>query len=315
MQTYLLRRLLLAVPTFVGVTLVVFFMLRLIPGDTVDQMAAGGAVTAQGKATIRHALGLDRPWYVQYGSWMGGLARGSLGHSLLSGRAISQDLEERLPVSLEIDLLAVLVGLGLALPIGIVAALRQDTWIDYFGRSAAIAVLAIPGFWLATLLVVVPSFVWHVAPALQYRTFLQDPIANLETVALPVLVLGIGLSGLTLRLCRTQMLEVLHEDYVRTAWAKGLPARTVIVRHALRNALLPVITLVGLQIPFLLAGTVVVEQIFNLPGMGSYILLAISQRDYPIVQAVDVVIGLIVILSNLIVDLAYGVLDPRLRSL
>lgn len=315
MQAYIIRRLLLAVPTFIGITVLVFAALRMIPGDTVDQMAAGGAITAAGKAQIRHALGLDRPWYAQYLGWSGGLVRGSFGHSIVSGDSIAHDLGQRLPQSLELDLLAITLGLTIALPIGILSAVRQDSWLDYAGRSAAITALAIPNFWLATLLLVIPSFVWHVAPSLQYQTLLQDPVANLSMLALPVVVLGIGLSGLMLRLCRTQMLEVLREDYVRTAWAKGLSSRAVIVRHALRNALLPIITLIGLQIPFLLGGTVVVEQIFNLPGVGSYLLLAVSQRDYPTIQAVDVLIGAVVIVSNILVDLTYGLLDPRLRSL
>lgn len=315
MQAYLVRRLVLALPTFLGITVLVFVLIRSIPGDTVDQMASGGAVTAEGKASIRHALGLDRPWYVQYGGWLGGLARGNLGRSLVSGDSIAHDLGQRLPQSLELDLLAIPLGLAIALPIGILAALRQNTWLDYLGRSSAITALAIPNFWLGTLLLIIPSYLWHVAPPLQYQTLLQDPFTNLSMLALPVIVLGIGLTGLMMRLCRTQMLEVMREDYVRTAWAKGLSTRVVLLRHAMRNALLPVVTLVGLQIPFLLGGTVVVEQIFGIPGMGSYLLLGISQRDYPAIQAVDLVIGGVVILSNLLVDLAYGFLDPRLRSL
>ncbi|HTE83314.1 MAG TPA: ABC transporter permease [Dehalococcoidia bacterium] len=314
MQAYIIRRLVLAVPTFIGITIFVFLALRMIPGDTVDQMAAGGAITAEGKAQIRQALGLDRPWYTQYASWMGGLLHANLGRSLVSGNSIAHDVGQRFPQSLELDLLAIVVGLLIALPIGVIAALRQGTWLDYAGRSAAITALSIPNFWLATLLLIVPSFLWHVAPALQYQTLFQDPITNLSTLALPVLVLGIGLSGLTLRLCRTQMLEVLSEDYVRTAWAKGLSTRAVVLRHAMRNALLPIVTLIGLQIPFLLGGTVVVEQIFNLPGLGSYLLLAVSQRDYPAIQAVDILIGAVVIVSNLVVDVLYGRLDPRLRS-
>lgn len=313
MQTYILRRLVLAVPTFIGITMLLFVAIRLIPGDTVDQMAAGGIVSAEGKAKIRHALGLDRPWYGQYVSWAGGLLHGDLGRSLDSGDSIASDLGQRLPQSIELDLLAIALGLMIAIPIGVLSALRQNTWLDYLSRSAAITALAVPGFWLGTLLLVIPSFLWHVAPSLRYQTLFQDPIANLSMLALPVVVLGIGLSGPMLRLCRTEMLEVLHEDYVRTARAKGLPARVVTIRHALRNALLPVVTLIGLQIPFLLGGTVVVEQLFNIPGLGSYLLLAISQRDYPAVQGVDLIIGAIVILSNLIVDVTYGILDPRLR--
>jgi peptide/nickel transport system permease protein len=246
---------------------------------------------------------------------MGRLLHGDLGRSIVSGDPIVRDLAQRLPQSLELDSLAIALGLIIAVPVGVLSALRQDSWPDYVGRSAAIAALGIPNFWLGTLLLILPSFWWHVAPAMQYRTFFQDPGANLSSLALPAVVLGIGLSGLNLRLCRTQMLEVLHEDYVRTAWAKGLPARVVVIRHALRVALLPVITLVGLQIPILLGGTVVVEQIFNLPGIGSYLLLGISQRDYTAIQSVDLVIGVVVIASNLVVDVLYGVLDPRLRAL
>ncbi len=315
MRAYLIRRLVLAVPTFIGVTILLFVAVRLIPGDTVDQMASGGTITAAGKAKIRHSLGLDRPWYTQYVSWSTGLLHGDLGRSFYSGDSIAADIGQRLPQSLELDAFTVIAGLLIAVPIGLLAALRQNTWLDYAGRSAAILALAIPGFWLGTLLLVIPSFLWHVAPALDYKTLTQDPLANLSMVALPVLVLAVGISGLMLRLTRTQMLEVLHEDYVRTARAKGLSGRAVVLRHALRNALLPIVTLIGLQIPFLLGGTVVVEQLFNIPGIGSYLLLSISQRDYPAIQGVDLVIAAIVILSNLIVDASYGLLDPRLRSL
>jgi peptide/nickel transport system permease protein len=315
MRTYIIRRLLLAVPTFVGVTILLFLAIRLIPGDAVDQMASSGSITAAGKAQIRHALGLDRPWYSQYLRWGTGLLHGDLGHSFYSGDAIAADIGGRLPQSLELDALTIVAGLLIAVPIGVLAALRQNTWLDYAGRSAAILALAIPGFWPGTLLLVIPSFLWHVAPSLNYRTLTQDPLANLSMVALPVLVLAVGISGLTLRLTRTQMLEVLHEDYVRTARAKGLSNSIVVLRHALRNALLPIVTLVGLQIPFLLGGTVVVEQLFNIPGIGSYLLLSISQRDYPAIQGVDLVIAAVVILSNLAVDVSYGLLDPRLRTL
>jgi peptide/nickel transport system permease protein len=216
-------------------------------------------------------------------------------------------------VTFELSVLALLVALAIALPIGTYSALRQDTRGDYIARSFAILLLAVPSFWLGTMVMVFPSIWWGWSPEVNYVRFSDNPWQNLKQMALPAIVLGAGLSAITMRLMRTMMLEVLRQDYIRTAWAKGLPETLVVARHALRNALVPVITLVGLQVPFLIGGAVIIEQIFVIPGMGLLLLDAVNQRDYPIITGVFLVVGLVVALVNLLVDLSYGVLDPKVR--
>ncbi|HXF50525.1 MAG TPA: ABC transporter permease [Dehalococcoidia bacterium] len=323
MQRYILRRILLMAPTVVGVTFALFMLIRFIPGDVIQQIAGESAViTPEVRADIEHRLGLDQPWYTQYWAWLFDAVRGDFGESLRSGVPVSEELRHRLPVTLELTTLALMVSLLIALPVGILSAVRQDTWMDYVARSIAIGALAVPVFWLATLVIVLPSVWWKVAPPLKYVDLWDDPWRNLQIMLFPygkfipvgpAVLLGVGLSGTVMRLTRAQMLEVLRQDYIRTAWAKGLRERTVITRHAMKNALIPVVTVVGLQLPFLIGGAVIIESIFSIPGTGRYLLSAIQGLDYTVVQSVVLIIAVAVVVSNLLVDLTYAYLDPRIR--
>lgn len=302
------------VPTLFGVTILVFALMRMLPGDVVNQIAGeNAAITEQRREEIRRELGLDRPWYEQYGRWLAGIVRGDLGESLQSRVPVTQELANRLPVTLELSLLGILFSLVIALPVGIIAAVKQDSILDYLARSTAIAFISIPSFWLATMVIVYPSMWWGWAPPLQYADLWVDPLKNLNMMVIPALILGFSLSGTVMRLTRAQMLEVLRQDYIRTARAKGLHARAVLVRHALKNALIPIVTLVGLQLPVLVGGTVILETIFSIPGMGSYFVFAIRTLDYPVVQSVNLLIAAVVVVANLLVDLTYSYLDPRVR--
>jgi peptide/nickel transport system permease protein len=316
MGAYLARRLLALLPTLVLASLIVFITIRLIPGDVIDLMLSQNDVAADklSREQLVAALGLDRPMWEQYLRWAGAIVlHGDLGDSLWQSVAVRELLFERLPVTFELGLLALAVGLVIALPIGTYSALRQDTAGDYLGRSFSILLLAVPSFWLATMVMVFPSVWWGWSPEVNYVRFSDDPWQNLKQMALPAIVLGAGLSAVTMRLMRTMLLEVLRQDYIRTAWAKGLPERLIVVRHAMRNALVPVITLVGLQAPLLIGGAVIIEQIFVIPGMGLLLLDAVNQRDYPIITGVFLIVGVAVMLINLLVDLSYGLLDPKVR--
>ena len=258
-------------------------------------------------------LGLDVPGHVQYGRWIGGVLRhGSLGHSLLGSRgAVEEKIIDRLPVTIELGVLAILIGLAIALPVGIYSAMRQDTAADYVGRSVAIIGLATPNFWLATMVVLYPSLWWAWSPPLNWVPFTEDPLGNLGILIIPSLILGTGLAAATMRMTRTMMLEVLRQDYIRTAWSKGLRERVVVMRHAVKNALIPVVSLIGLQLPILIGGSVIMENIFNLPGLGRLLLTALDTRDYPMVSGVNLVFATAVVLFNLLIDLLYSYLDPR----
>ena len=316
MHTYVVRRLLALVPTLFFASLIVFVTVRLIPGDVIDLMLSQNDISA-GKLSrdqLIAALGLDKPMWEQYGRWAGAiLLRGDFGNSLWQSTPVGELLAARLPVTFELGLLALIIALTIALPIGVYSAIRQDTAGDYVARSLSFLMLAVPAFWTGTMVMVLPSIWWGWSPEVKYVPFTADPLQNLKQMLIPAFILGTALSAITMRLTRTQMLEVLRQDYIRTAWAKGLNARTVTLRHALRNALVPVVTLVGLQAPLLIGGAVIVEQIFVIPGMGLLLLDAVNQRDYPIITGVSLVIGACVMLINLAVDLSYGVLDPKVR--
>ncbi len=315
MQKYILRRLALMVPTLVGVTLFVFGMMRLLPGDAVSMMLQDYSAYSYAKdaADLRAKLGLDKPFLEQYTSWVGRTLQGDLGVSLRNQTPIVVDLKRYLPVTFELGGLGLLIALVISIPLGVYSAIRQDTLADYIARSTATAMLAIPGFWLGILAITLPSIWWGWAPPLRYSQLFDDPAKNLTQMILPAAILGIGLSGGMMRLTRTQMLEVLRQDYIRTAWAKGLQERFVILRHALKNGIIPVVTLLGLQLSVLVSGTVVLESIFVVPGMGRYLLDAINNRDYPIVQAVILVFATLIIFSNLVIDILYAWLDPKIR--
>jgi peptide/nickel transport system permease protein len=324
MRAYIIRRLVLAVPTLVGVSLIVFFMLRLLPGDVVQQIAGDNQLQTSDRQRIERSLGLDKPAYEQYFRWIGGVFRLDFGNSLRDQSSISGHLARTLPTTVEMATLAIVISLLLAIPVGIITAIRQDSMADYVGRSVSIGFLAIPQFWLGTMIIVYASLWFTKAtpvPA-EYRQIWQDPGANLKFLLYPfgdfvpvgpAVVLGLGLAGTVTRLVRTQMLEVLRQDYVRTAAAKGLRERTIIARHALKNALIPVITLVGLQVPILVGGSVVIESIYNVPGIGQWFYQAIGFRDYTAVQAIALISAVAVVAANLVVDIAYAYLDPRIR--
>ncbi len=314
MQAYIIRRLLALIPTLIFASVIVFFSIRLIPGDVIDLMLSQNDIsTGQDRANIEAALGLDRPVIVQYFRWVGSAMMGDFGNSLWQNTPVSEQLLARMPISFELGLLALIVALSVALPIGVYSAMRQDSLGDYITRSFSLLMLAIPSFWLGTLVMVFPSVWWRWSPALEYTPFLEDPIKNLSHMIVPATLLGLSMSAVTMRMTRTMMLEVMRQDYIRTARAKGVGEVLLVVRHALRNGLIPVVTLIGLQAPVLIGGAVIMEQIFVVPGMGLLLLEAVSSRDYPVVSGVFLVVGVGVLLINLAVDLSYGLLDPKVR--
>ncbi|MBK9612681.1 ABC transporter permease [Candidatus Amarobacter glycogenicus] len=315
MQRYIARRLLLMIPTLLGVTFVVFVMVRAVPGDVIDQIRGDfGAGDRETKEALLKEYSLDGNIAVQYVRWLGDLATFDFGKSIISNRTVVSELQNRLPVTLELSILAIICSLTIALPIGIISAIRQDTIIDYVCRSLAISLLAVPGFWVGLMLITMAGkyFTWGVPPK-NYIEFTADPIGNLRMLAMPAIILGAGLSGGVMRFTRSTMLEVLRQDYVRTAWSKGLRERVIITRHVMRNALIPVVTVVGLQLPILVGGTVIIETVYSIPGMGRYYVASVNQLDYPVIQAINVIVALVVVFANLGVDLIYSVLDPRIR--
>jgi peptide/nickel transport system permease protein len=320
MRNYIIRRLLLMIPTMAVVVMVVFLLVRFIPGDVVDMIALGMGQSPAGGTEpvtpdmIRHLLGLDKPIFEQLGDWLGGIfTRGDFGTSLYYQRPVIDDILRRAPVTFELGFIAFIMAVGIALPVGIISAIRQDKWADHVTRSISILGISMPPFWLATLIVVFPAVWWGWAPQMKYIPFFEDPGGNLVQFLIPGAILGFAMSGGTVRYLRTTLLEVLRQDYIRTAWSKGLKERVVILRHALKNAFIPVITILFGQAFIMLGGTVIIEQIFNLPGMGRLFITAVFTRDYPYIQAINLIlasIGLLFILAN---DLSYAYLDPRIR--
>jgi peptide/nickel transport system permease protein len=316
MQAYIMRRLLALIPTMFFASLIVFVTVRLIPGDIIDMMLSQNDIAAAkvSRDQLVAALGLDKPIWTQYVHWMGNiLFAGDFGRSLWQNTPVSELLLARLPVTFQLGAMALIVALLVAIPIGAYSAMRQDTAGDYLGRSFSILMLAVPGFWMGTMVMVFPSIWWGWSPDVKFVSFTQAPLHNLKQMIIPAVILGTSLSAVTMRLTRTMMLEVLRQDYIRTAWAKGLPEKLVVARHALKNALIPVVTLIGLQAPLLIGGAVIMEQIFVIPGMGLLLLDAVNQRDYPIITGVFLVVGVAVMVINLLVDLSYGFLDPKVR--
>jgi peptide/nickel transport system permease protein len=312
MRRYLARRLLVAVPSLLIASLIVFTLPRLIPGDVVTLMLAEKAY-ARDLDELRAKLGLDRPLHVQYVEWLGRVARGDLGESLWTRRPVAEELARRLPVTVELGLLAIAVAILIGVPIGVLSATRQDTLRDYAARSAAVLGLSLPGFWLATLVVILPAFWWGWRPVSTFVEFTEAPLAHVGQLLLPALILGIAAAAALMRLTRGMLLEVLRQDYVRTGWAKGLREPTVVLKHGLRNAVIPVVTVLGIQLAQVLGGTVVIESIFGLPGMGRFLFEAITQRDYPVIQGINLVVVSVIVLVNLAVDALYALLDPRIR--
>ena len=318
MRAYIIRRLFLMIPTLFILTILVFLSLRFIPGDVIDimqaRMESDEMMTALDREAMERQLGLDVPVYVQYGRWMGGiLLHGTLGNSLIAGYRIEERIIGRLPVTIELGVLAIVIGLLIALPVGIYSAIRQDTVTDYVGRTIAITGMAMPNFWLALMVMIFPAIWWGWSPPTELIPFTEDPLGNLGVFIIPSLILGTAAAAGTMRMTRTMMLEVLRQDYVRTAWAKGLMERVVIVRHAIKNALVPVVTLIGMQLPLLVGGSVIIENIFNLPGLGRLMVIALNSRDYPVVSGINLFFATMVLGINLVIDLTYPYLDPRVR--
>ncbi|MBI4308501.1 MAG: ABC transporter permease [Chloroflexi bacterium] len=312
MKRYIAQRTLLAIPVVLGVSILIFFMVRVLPGD-VATARLGDSATPADIAGLRARLGLDRPLHVQYAEWIAGVVSGNPGVSLWTDQPIGQMLTNAIPVTVELTLLATFISLLIGIPAGVLSAIYQDRPADYLARLIGIAGLAIPNFWLGTLLVILPSIWFGWIPPVQYVPLAQDPWVNLQQFILPAIALGAYLAAIVTRLTRSSLLEVLRQDYVRTARAKGLTERLVINRHAFRNAVIPVTTLAALQFGQLLGGTVIIERIFSLPGLGRLTVDAMLARDYLTVQTNVFLLAAAFALVNLIVDLSYGALDPRIR--
>ena len=378
MSQYILRRILLMIPTLIGVSLLVTGMLRLLPGDAIDilvtENAVGGgnaefailvdeelvnqghdpenvdfairleieslligqelekvgltydeATSAQRlearntlalkalKDSLRAKIGIDKPYIVQWWDWVTHAVRGDLGEKLTGGGSVSTELRTRLPASFQLGIMAMMFGSLIAIPVGILSAVKQDSIVDYIARSGAIAMLALPSFFLATLLIAGAARWFDYSFPVFYDKLWENPSSNLQLVLPPAIILGFALSGTLMRLTRAQMLEVLRQDYIRTAQSKGLAHRRVVLGHAVRNALLPVVTIIGLQVPILIGGSLVLEQIFFIPGVARYLFISILNRDFPSIIAVNMVIATLIVVTNLLVDVLYGILDPRVQ--
>ena len=295
-----------------------------MPGDIIDTIGATDTKTVLDRDMLERSFGLDAPAIVRYARWLGiapqpdggfsGILQGSFGNSWRQkGTTAVHLLANAWPVTLELGIMAIIISLLIALPIGILSALRQDTWQDYVGRTIAILSISVPSFWVGTMVIVFPSIWWGYMPPLQIIRFGDDPIGNLKMFIVPSFLLGMAMSGATMRMVRTMMLEVLRQDYIRTAWAKGLKERAVMIKHALKNALIPVVTIVGVQVPTLVGGAVIIEQIFVLPGMGRLIISAVTERDEPVVGAAVLFFSVVLVVINMLVDLTYAFLNPRIH--
>jgi peptide/nickel transport system permease protein len=315
-RTYLTKRLLLIVPTLFGVAAVVFVIMRVIPGDVTLLILGGdqaGRIDPQQIAAMRHELGLDQPIAVQFGEWLWGVLRLDFGKSLWTGQPVIEEVLIRLPLSLEVAILATIVSVLIAIPLGMLAAVRQDTWVDYVIRVVSIGGQAIPSFWVGILVILFLVIYFGWGPPLEFTPPWIDPWANFQQLVWPVATVGYRYAAVTTRMTRSTVLEVLREDYIRTAWAKGLRERAVVIRHALKNAMLPVITLIGTEFAFLIGGLVVTETVFTLNGVGRFVVDAVAHRDYPVVQALVFLIAFCFVVVNLLIDLTYAWLDPRIR--
>lgn len=324
MKSYIIRRILLIIPNVILVSMIVFLLVRIVPGNVVDLMAADlGSYRQIDKDEIEHKLGLDVDIFTQYGRWTGvvpnedgkldGILQGNFGVSLWTATTVMDEIKVRLPVTLELGIFGLLIAHLIALPLGVFSALRRETIGDWVARSFAILCIAVPSFWLATMVVIFPAIWWGYMPSITWIPFTKDPLGNLQMVIVPSIILGLQMSGTTTRLTRNRMIGVLGQDYIRTAWAKGLKESVIVKRHALKNALIPVITMTGIQIGAIFGGTVIIEKIFGIPGMGRLIVDAVTNRDYPVVSGVLFFTAFFVMLVNLIVDLSYALLDPKVR--
>jgi peptide/nickel transport system permease protein len=314
-RTYIVKRLLLVVPTLLGVATLVFVIMRVIPGDVALLILGGdaGGIDPKQLAELRKQLGLDQPLLVQFGQWLWGVVQLDFGTSLWTGQPVVEELLIRLPLSLQLAFMATIVSVLIAIPLGMLAAVRQDTWVDYAVRVISIGGLAIPSFWIGILCILFLVIFFGWGPPLEFTPPWVDPWANFQMMVWPVVTVGYRYSAVTTRMTRSTVLEVLREDYIRTAWAKGLQERVVVIRHALKNAMLPVITLIGTEFAFLIGGLVVTETVFTLNGIGRFVVDAVAHRDYPVVQALVFLIAFGFVIVNLLVDLTYAWFDPRIR--
>jgi peptide/nickel transport system permease protein len=313
MRRYVVGRLLLMIPTLIGVAILTFVIMRAVPGDIVALRYAGSSVPQEIIDQERHILGLDKPMWAQFVDWMASISRLDLGQSLWTGNSVIEEVQVRMPLSIELAVLATLFAVALAIPLGVVAAVKQDSWVDYAIRVFSIGGLAMPSFWIGIMMVLVTLTLFGWAPPVVFTPLFEDPVANLAGLVLPAIAVGYRYSAVSMRMTRSTVLEVLREDYVRTARAKGLRETLVVVRHALRNALLPVVTVVSLEFAFLIGGLVVTEQVFNLNGIGKLLVDAVAHRDYPLIQALVLLLASVFVLVNFVVDMIYVVLDPRIR--
>jgi len=314
MNRYLLRRLLLLLPTLVGMSFLIFAMVRLLPGDIVDALVGmDPTITAEQKFELRGSFGLNDPWPVQYVKWVGGIFRGDLGLSFRSREPIADHLVRALPITIELALLSILLSIVVAVPLGVISAVRQNSPMDFWARVAGLIGLSMPSFWLATLFLLFTSLTFRWTPSVIWISPLENLPRNLLQMLLPALALSVQLMAVEMRMVRSSLLEVLRQDYIRTARAKGLNDRIVLWRHGLKNAFIPVITIIGIQLGALMGGSIIIEQIFGLPGIGWTMIQAIFNRDYPVVQAASLLLAVIFVLINLMVDLTYAFLDPRIK--
>ena len=316
MTTYVIRRLLLALPTLLILTALVLMLVRFLPGNIIDLMEADldaldWEIDREGFLRL---MGLDVPFYVQYARWMGGMfLHGTLGDSLFAGHTVEEKIIASLPVTVQLGAMSFVLAQLIALPVGIYSAIRQDTPADYVARTIAIIGMATPNFWLALMVMIYPTIWWGWAPPIEYIPFTENPLGSIGMLIIPSVIVGTAMSAGTMRLTRTMMLEVLRQDYVRTARSKGLKERVVIYRHSVKNALIPIVTVVGGQLPILIGGSVIIENIFVLPGLGRLFVDALAQRDYPMVSGINLFFGTVILLNNLFIDLLYPYVDPRVR--
>lgn len=317
MRQYVARRFVLFVPTLFLTTLIVFVLFFLVPGDTALFMLTGeegaGAVTEEDIRNLRHELGLDRPIHVQYGSWLWGIMQGDLGESIWYKTPVVDELKDKFAVTLQLAIMGIILAFIFSVPLGMLSAVKQDTLPDYISRILVLIGIALPTFWLAILMIYALAYTFNWLPPLGYATLWEDPLLNLQQLIFPALAIAFHDMAFTSRVTRSSMLEVLREDYVRTARSKGLHELTVICRHALKNAILPVVTVSGYQFARLLGGVIIVETIFVVPGLGRFLIESIIHRDFVVIQAVILITAAVVLTLNLIIDLFYGVLDPRIR--
>jgi peptide/nickel transport system permease protein len=313
MLRYTLNRILLIIPTLLGVAILVFFMLRLMPGDPVAIMLEGANVTPEVVAAERARLGLDQPAYIQFFKWMGGILQGDFGISMLTGKSVAYEIGIRLELSLQVAVMATILAILLALPLGTLSAIFKDTWIDHLIRMISIAGLAVPSFWLGMIIILLLLTYFSWIPPLTFTPFFEDPMANLSQLIWPALAVGYRYSAVATRMMRSSILEVLQEDYIRTARAKGVYERLVVARHAMRNAMLPVVTVIGLEFAFLIGGLVVTEQVFNLNGIGKLFVQAVARGDYTMIQGLVLLVAVFFVLINFVIDMLYAFLDPRIR--